>query len=172
MSKKSKSKPLVWTEEKRKELGESLVEFSKLDHVFHLVQWTREQNKTSAWWYDMQQKYPDLVEYHEQAKEILGGKIMRLAFENGNNWAIQTFLPIYLKDLKKHLDQNQDEEYARKKDLEKYKNSLNQAREDEALAKIERFDKSQELMVQMMKLMDFLKEKDLLEEFQNEQSES
>ena len=166
--KKAVGRPAEWTPKKRQELGESLVEFCKLDHVFHLVQWTREQGKTAAWWHDMRQKYPDLIEYHLKAKDILGGKILQLAFESGNNWAIQTFIPKYLTDVQNHLDKNADKEYARKKHFEKYKNSLNQAREDEAVALITNFDKSQELMIEMLKMKDFLKQKGLLEEFDSE----
>lgn len=80
-------------------LGEDLIEYCKKDHVFHLVQWTRKQNKCYDWWLSLQKNYPDLVVYHKRAKEILGGKIIQLAFESGNKWAIQTFIPMYVSDV-------------------------------------------------------------------------
>jgi len=147
-----KGRPFIWTEDKRRELGESLVEFCKKDHVFHIVQWLREQNKTSKWWLKLKQSYPDLVTYHELAKEILGGKIVQLAFENGNNWAIQTFLPKYLGDLKKHQDQILDEELDRKKKLEEFKAQLGIKSHDDAKAKIDNFDMQAELMKQIVDL--------------------
>lgn len=124
-----------------------------------MVQWTREQNKTSAWWHDLRKKYPDLLDYHTKAKEILGGKILRNAFEHGNSWAIQTFLPMYLSDLKEKIVADAEFELDRRMRLEKYKNSLNQAREDEAIAKIDNFDQSTELAYELIKMKKFMASK-------------
>lgn len=173
MSKKrEKGRPVDWTPAKRKKLGESLIKFCKQDHVFHFVQWTRDQGKAASWWRDLCRKYEDLDEYHRMAKEILGGKIVQLAFENGNNWAIQTFLPKYLDDVKEYLRADEEAELDRRMRLEKYKNSLNQAKEEEAGAKIEGFDKSQEMAYELIRLRKFIEEKGLAEELENGQDEA
>lgn len=92
-----------YTANELEELGKEFCEFCKKDHVFHIVQWTREQNETSEWWRSLRVSYPILKQYHDRAKEILGGKIVQLAFENGNPWSIQKFIPMYLEDVKEHL---------------------------------------------------------------------
>ena len=88
-----------YTEKELIKLGESLLTCCEKPHVFHIVQWTREQKKCASWWLDLRSRHPILLGYHNRAREILGGKIVQLAFESGNTWAIQTFIPKYLDDV-------------------------------------------------------------------------
>jgi len=161
-----KGVPKIWTEERLHILGQSLVDFCQKDHVFHIVQWTREMQRTVAWWADLREDYPLLIEYHKRAKDILGGKIIQKAFEVGNNWAIQTFIPKYVQDIDEYLERKQDREYERRKDLEKYKYNLNKAREEESEAKIDQFDRNQEIMYELYKMKQFLRDQGLEEKFE------
>ena len=93
----------LYTKKELKALGQSLIDHCARPDVFHLVQWTRHQKKCYDWWMQLTKKHPILLEYHKRAKEILGGKIVQLAFENGDTWAIRTFIPKYLKDVDEYI---------------------------------------------------------------------
>lgn len=100
-----------WTEKELHKLGNNLIEHCQLEDVFHITDWTgKVQNKSQQWWYKLIKAYPMLVEYHERAKEILGNKIVSQAFKSGNTWAVKTFVPKYLSDVKKHLREELAEE--------------------------------------------------------------
>lgn len=159
-----KGVPKKWTPEARKELGEEFIAFIGQDHVFHITQWTEHKQSCSAWWYDLVSIYEDIAEYHCRGKSILGSKIARLAFENGNNWAIQTFLPKYLDDVDAYLEKKEDRKLERQKNLEKYKNELGSKSHEEAGAKIDLFDKSMELAEENIKLRKLLEKHGIRDE--------
>lgn len=102
--------PKFWTEDKLHKLGQDLVDHCKKDNVFHLIDWISKKGKTASWWFSLRKDYPLLVDYHERAREILGNKIVTLAFNAGNNWAIQTFVPKYLDDVEEYLDKKKEKE--------------------------------------------------------------
>ncbi len=123
------ARPKKYSPKDIQELGEELCTFCEGKGVFHLVQFTREKGKTYNWWTKLYDSYPDLLPYHQRANEILGGKLVQLAFENGSPWAIQTFIPMYLKDVKKHLREESDHQIEMK---EKAKRSGDEAVNEQA----------------------------------------
>jgi len=153
-----KGVPLKWTEEKRTKIGEDLLEFCRQPHVFHFSQWCTEQKKTVAWWYNLISKYDDLIEYHRLAKQILGGKIVQLAFEHGNKWAIQTFIPRYLDDMQRYMDDQDDKKLERAKRLEKYKKEIGSNNNEDSIAKLDAFDKTIELELELNDLKQYTKQ--------------
>jgi len=102
--------PKEWTEEKLHALGKQLVEVCKEPDVFHIVDFCRSVDKSSAWFYELLRKNPTLGIYHDQAKDILGNKILKLAMKAGNPWVIKTMLPKYLRDVDEYLDDKKRQE--------------------------------------------------------------
>jgi len=132
-----KGVPLIWTDDKLHELGEELVNHCKREDVFHITDFLGVKKRTSTWFYDLIKKYPLLTDYHEQVREILGNKIVALAFKNGNNWAIQTFIPKYLSDVDEYLDKKREKDLAMQERAKK----LAEAGVDErTIALIEKMD--------------------------------
>ncbi len=106
--------PKLYTNQELIGLGESLISFCKQPHVFHLVQWTRDKERSYDWWLGLMEHHPMLTVYHKRAKEILGGKIVQLAFENGDTWAMRTFIPMYLKDVDTYIKEQVEHEISAK----------------------------------------------------------
>lgn len=155
-----------YTEKQLIKLGEELVAYVSLPDVYHLVEWTESKGKCFGWWQKLKQKHKVLVPYHERAKQILGNKILKNAFQCNNSWAIQTFIPKYLGDVKDHLKEQEEEKLERQMRLEKYRNELGQKSHDEAKAKIDAFDVSMDLMAKLLKYEKLLKENGILEDIE------
>jgi len=156
---KSKSKlkparPQKYTEEMLKKLGEEIVEFAQKPNVYHLCEFTSFKGYTYDWWKKLNKNHPILVPYHNRAREILGNKIVKLAFQNGNNWIIQTFVPRYLKDIDEHLDKKEDKKVERQLRIEKYRSELGLQSVEKLEAKADQLDKSIELMQVASELRD------------------
>jgi len=134
----AKGTRLIWTDEKLHELGENLVNHCGREDVFHITDWLGYQKKSAAWYYDLKIQYPLLADYHDRAKEVLGNKIVALAFKNGNNWAIQTFIPKYLKDVDNYIDSKRQKELVM---IEKAKGLNEQTTSEKADSIIDAADK-------------------------------
>ena len=145
-------KPIIWTEEQRQKLGEELIDFVQMDHVFHLIQWTREKEKSYDWWQALLKSYPDLIVYHKRAKEILGGKLLQKAVEYGSPWVIQTFIPMYIDDVEDFFELRKDREHQRDLERETHKHKLNLVSEEGAKAKADDMNISIELMEEVVRL--------------------
>jgi len=156
--------PKQYTPAMLKKLGEELVEFVKHPDIYHLCEWTRSKGYSYGWWKSLKDGNKEILQaYHEQAKEILGHKILKNAFECNNSWAIQTFIPKYLGDVKDHLKEQEEEKLDRQKRLEKYKHEIGQTSHETAKAKIDQFDINMELMERVMRYEKLLEQHGLLD---------
>lgn len=158
-NKKKRSPP--YTEEQLHAIGQELVDFVSQDEIFHIVEWTESKGMCVDWWYKLRNKHKYLIDYHERAKSILGNKILKHAFKVNNSWAIQTFVPRYLSDAKKHLSNLEDEKLERQMKLERFRHELGERSDDEQKAKIDNFDDSITLMDENIKLKKLLKSLDI-----------
>ena len=139
--------PKKYTPKMLNELGAQLVQFVQRPDVYHMCEWTRSKGRSYGWWKSLKEGNKEILQtYHEQAKEILGHKILKNAFECNNSWAIQTFVPKYLTDIRKEQKDLEEEKLDRQIRFERAKHELGKQSDEEAKAKIDQFDMSINLM--------------------------
>lgn len=97
-------RPTKWTPTKLKELGEELLEFVQRPDVWHLSKFCIHKKAGETFLHDIATSHPSFSQYIEQARLILGNKYVdrAMAGKSVSNWAVQTVVPMYLKDIKQH----------------------------------------------------------------------
>lgn len=137
--KSTRGRKKEWTDEELHKLGEQLVQHCRRPDVYHIVDFISAKNKSQGWYYRLKRENEILQPYHERAKEILGNKIVNLAFKCGNNWAIQTFIPRYLKDVDDYLDQKLQRELELKDALRRASETETENRAAVLFSAVEKF---------------------------------
>jgi len=164
VKKKEAKKRYVYDEKTLNKLGKELVDFVQGENIYHLCEWTESKGQSYSWWKELHKKYGILLAYHKRAKEILGNKILKNAFECNNAWAFQTFIPKYLGDVSDHLKSQEEDKLDRQMRFEKYKTELGIKSHDDVIAKIDDFSMSMDMMQKIVKYEKLLKENGLLDE--------
>lgn len=149
-------RPVEWTSEKLKVLGEELIAYCLRPDVWHVSEFELlEKKQCSGWLNQIATRQPEFHSFLKGAKEILAQKMVKTAMDGGgNNWVIGKFVPMYMKDVDDHEEGKKDKQLERDLKKEKYKYELGAAKDEEAEAKIDTFDKSAQLAYENKKLRD------------------
>ena len=136
----SSGRPIKWTPDKLKKLGKELCEFCEKPDVFHISAFEIEKGFSVGYLKWLAKDHELFSPILRSAKHILGHKIVKIALEGkGNNFVINRFVPMYLKDV------DDFEEYKKEKDLdreirkEKAKSELAAKNQTEAASKLDAF---------------------------------
>jgi len=100
-------RPIEWTPEKLKELGEELLDFSQNTVALHVSKFEIHKGHMPGWLAELASRYPSFSPYIKGARNIFGNKILEASLSDCKPHGVTMgkVMPMYLKDVKDfHLD--------------------------------------------------------------------
>ena len=90
-----------YTQEQLQEIAEDLLDYAENSKSIHLAPWCRKKGFCLSWLNKLADYHPIIKDAHNQAKELLGGKVLNSSFYGEGNATVgMAYLPIYDKDFK------------------------------------------------------------------------